>query len=835
MLKRIFGLLLALALIVCMVPVSGLIAHAEETTETTEATEEATETTTESTEATEEATEPSTEEPTESTETTEPTEPEETGMRASDDCIGILKLEEGFSEKPYWDYTQYTVGFGSRCPDDMLAHYKENGITEEEAEDLLRNHLQKIEKDLNTFMEKWSLTWTQNQFDAVLLFSYNCGTGWCYNADGTFYQALAKSHTGNDLIRAFALWCSAGGEIQNYLLRRRLSEANMYLNGIYSQTPPTNYCYVLYDANGGVSSPRSQGYNAEWPVAPYPIPVYEGYIFDGWYTEKNGGEKVTILDASTKGMTFFAHWKDAEGNIKENNEPTVVVKVTGDSVNLRKGPGTNYTSIGKQAQKGEQLTITETATGSPSRWGKFTEHGGGWICLQYTNYDEALKALENGGATDPDPVDPPETTDPTEPTEPAEPTEPTEPDPTEPSEPEPTDPPAPPVQNEDPKPVMGTVMVNDFLRVRKGPSTGYEEVARLKANERVEILEQKVVGSTVWGRISSGWISLDYVKLDSDNSGNTGNAGNTETTTPAGKTGVIANCSEWVRIRSGAGTSYSIAGYYYPGDKVTITEEKTAGSIRWGKTEKGWVSMDYVKLDSTSGNTGNEGDTGNTGTATPAAKTGVIANCAEWVRIRSGAGTSYSIAGYYYPGDKVTITEEKTVGAIRWGRTDKGWVSMEYVKLDSTTGNTGNEGNTGNTGTATPATKTGIIANCNEWINIRSGAGTSYAIAGRYNVGEKVTITEEKNVGGIQWGKTEKGWVSMYYVKLDKTMEPTDKVTKTITADCLNVRNNPGTSGTTVVGYLYYGTTVEILETKTVDGVQWGRIVNGWISLDYAK
>ena len=820
MLKRIFGLLLALALIICMVPVSGLIAHAEET-ESTEATEETTEEATEiPTEAPDESEEP--------TESTEPTEPEDTGMRASDDCIGILKLEEGFSEKPYWDYTQYTVGFGSRCPDDMLDHYLANGITEEEAEDLLRNHLQKIEKDLNTFMEKWSLAWTQNQFDAVLLFSYNCGTGWCYNADGTFYQALAKGHTGNDLIRAFALWCSAGGEIQNYLLRRRLSEANMYLNGIYSQTPPDNYCYVLYDANGGVSSPRSQGYNAEWPVEPYPIPVYEGYIFDGWYTEKNGGEKVTVLDASTKGKTFFAHWKDAEGNIKENNEPTVVVNVTGNSVNLRKGPGTNYTSIGKQAQKGEQLTITETATGSPSRWGKFTEHGGGWICLQYTNYDEALKALENGGNTT-DPADPPENTDPTDPTEPSEPAEPTEPAPSEPTEPT-----EPPVQEPDSKPVMGTVKVNDFLRVRKGPSTGYEEVARLKANERVEILERKVVGSTVWGRISSGWISLDYVKLDSDDSGNTSggdadNNGNTSTA-PTGKTGVIANCSEWVRIRSGAGTSYSVAGYYYPGDKVTVTEEKTVGSIRWGKTEKGWVSMDYVKLDSTSGdNTGSNGNSGNTGTTTPTGKTGVIANCAEWVRIRSGAGTSYSIAGYYYPGDKVTITEEKTVGAIRWGKTEKGWVSMEYVKLDSTSGDNGN------TGSTAPAGKTGVIANCNEWINIRSGAGTSNAIAGRYNVGEKVTITEEKNVGGIQWGKTEKGWVSMYYVKLDKTAESTDKVTKTVTADCLNVRNNPGTSGTTVVGYLYYGTTVEILETRTVDGVQWGRIVNGWISLDYAK
>ena len=78
----------------------------------------------------------------------------------------------------------------------------------------------------------------------------------------------------------------------------------------------------------------------------------------------------------------------------------------------------------------------------------------------------------------------------------------------------------------------------------------------------------------------------------------------------------------------------------------------------------------------------------------------------------------------------------------------------------------------------------------------------------------------------------------MDYVKLDATTSgstESTKVIKTITADCLNVRNNPGTSGTTVVSYLYYGAKVEILETKTVNGTQWGRIATGWICMDYTK
>ncbi len=662
------------------------------------------------------------------------------GMTASDDCIKILKLEEGFSEKPYWDYTQYTVGFGTKCPDDMVDYYTKNGIKEEEAEALLRNHMVYLEKDLNTFIGKYSLKLTQNQYDALVLFSYNCGTGWAYSPSGTFHEAIAKGATGNDLIRAFALWCSAGGEIQTYLLRRRLSEANMYLNNIYSQTPPDNYCYVLYDANGGVTNPRSQGYDSKLTAKPFPVPTYTGYTFAGWYTAKNGGEKVTVLDASAKGKVLYAHWVDADGNDKPVEEPTVKITVTGVDVNLRKGPGTNYTKIGT-ATKGDKLTVVETSAGIGYKWGRYTENGGGWICLQYTNYDAALKEQENQK---------PDTTEP----------ETTEPETTEPPT---TQPPAtkPPATQEKPveKPkVMGTVKVNQFLRVRKGPSTGYAEVARLKPNDRVEILEQKVVGATVWGRINKGWISMDYVKLDSTSGGSSSSGGTATKPTTTTWTGTIVNCSQWVRIRSGAGTNYSIAGYYYPGNKVTITQQKTVGSTKWGKTDKGWISMDYVKITannsgsgSSSGNTGSAG--GSTGSAgTTAGKTGVIYNCKDWVRIRSGAGTGYAVAGYYYPGNKVTITQQKTAGGITWGKTDKGWVSMAYVKLDG------------------------------------SASGSSAAA----------------------------------------------KVYKTITADCLRVRKAPGTNNA-VVGYLYYGTKVEILDTKQVGSVTWGRVSNGWISLQYAK
>lgn len=495
----------------------------------------------------------------------------------------------------------------------------------------------------------------------------------------------------------------------------------MYLNNVYSQTPPENFCYVLYDANGGTASPRSQGYDSDLTAKPFPVATKAGHTFQGWFTAKSGGKKVETLDASVKSMTLYAQWLDAEGNTPPSNDATaenpVTITVTGTDVNLRQGPGTNYTRVGV-ANKGDTFVITEVATGTGYTWGKFD---GGWIALQYTNYD----AVING--SNQQPTEPEDTTP-----------EPTDPPATEPpaTEPPATEPPA--AEPETPK-VMGTINVQEWLRIRSGPGTSYSVAGYLKPQQRVEILEQKTVGGVAWGKIAEGWISMEYVILDSN--GSTGN-GNASANSWTGK--VIA---DELLIRTGPGTNYSIVSYLTYGTSVTVTEKKSGGGLEWGKISKGWICLNYVALDS--------GNTGSSGSSTPNNETvtGTV-NVQEWLRVRSGPGTSYSVAGYLKPREKVTITERKTVGGMVWGKISSGWISLDYVILDS---------------------------------GASSGGSASQT------------------------------------------------ATKTIIADCLRVRSNPGTSNT-IVGYLYYGAKVQILETaKASDGTTWGKISNGWISMDYAK
>lgn len=80
-------------------------------------------------------------------------------------------------------------------------------------------------------------------------------------------------------------------------------------------------------------------------------------------------------------------WIAEQVNARLNGQPTPTpapsglpykVKITCDTLNVRKGPGTSYKVV-TQVHKGEVYTITAEQNG----WGKL-KSGAGWICLKYT-------------------------------------------------------------------------------------------------------------------------------------------------------------------------------------------------------------------------------------------------------------------------------------------------------------------------------------------------------------------------------------------------------------------------------------------------------------------
>ena len=212
----------------------------------------------------------------------------ESDFSISDECVELLKAMEGFDKYPRWDYSQWTVGHGSRCPDEDLERYRANGITYEEADALLRTHAASFAKSVNSFIDKYDLQFNQNQFDAVLLFTYNFGPSWMFR-EGSWRNGLINGITGNDFMFEIGQWCHAGGSILRPLIVRRLIEANIFCNGIYSTSAPDNYCYVIFEFNGGKAETDVQAYDSNFPTEIRVTPTRAGYTFAGWYTAKQGG------------------------------------------------------------------------------------------------------------------------------------------------------------------------------------------------------------------------------------------------------------------------------------------------------------------------------------------------------------------------------------------------------------------------------------------------------------------------------------------------------------------------------------------------------------------
>ncbi len=666
------------------------------------------------------------------------------GMVMSEAGLDMIRQIEGFSVKPYWDVNQWTVGYGTSCPSDKLDEYKANGITEEEADALLRERIVSYENAVKYFAEKYGRTFTQTQFDALVSFTYNLGSGWVHKNDNFVRVMSNPNATEAEIIFWFAAHSSAGGSVLPGLVRRRLAEANLFLNGVYGTGRPENYCYVKLDANGGSLESRINAYNINTTNRVEMIPTLADSTFLGWFTQQEGGKQVTTLDKSLHNTTLYAHWetnKETDVPVQTPTEPpaeekpaepetpvtpaepetpkSVNVKVTSDYVNLRKGPGTNYTTVG-QVSTGAKLTITETKQNGSLLWGSSEK---GWICLRYTNYETAVNQPET-------PVEPetPET----------------------PSQPETST-------------VKGTVKANGGLTIRKGPGTGYASVGCLQNGARVEILEQKQVGSMTWGKISKGWISLSYVNLDktAETTPEQTEPEQTPSEKPAESTAVTGTVkvSSSLLIRKGPGTSYGVAGSLSNGASVTISEQKQVGSMTWGNIGKGWISMNYVVLNTASKPAEPEQtpaepeQTPSQPEETPAAPTAVTGtvDVDDYLRIRSGPGTSYSVSGYYKDGEKVTVTEQKQVGSMTWGKTEKGWISMSYIKLDKTE----------SSGADSADVRT-VTASC---LIVRSGAGTGNSVAGYLYRGDKVTVLETKQVGSMTWGKIATGWICLDYTK----------------------------------------------------------------------
>ena len=590
--------------------------------------------------------------------------------------IRVIKESVGFHKTAYEvSKDVYKIGYGTPGVQGQT-------ITEANADKLLRDALNECAATVSAAV---STPLVQKRFDALVWLAWTESNA---AAGMTKVNALLGSGTASQIANAICTYdmTNFAGDTASYnTLVRRMAIANLFLTGTYSSTSTGSLGYTVFyagdDANAifdtSGAKRRVQVFSGSFNEITVNPPVLSGYTFLGWYS---GNALVTGVGSSTAGKTLVARWqqngsdkvaanytlpayviyeankisdndtlkvyseaggstivdeisRDATVTVvaekfvssakwiqlatggwvklcdNVNNMPAIIpataVTITDDYVNIRKDPSATASKTGT-LKRHEQVPIAMIS--SDGKWGYCSK---GWIFLAYTSYE---KKDSSSGST---------------------------------------------LTGGVPGTVTGAAQVN----VRSAPGVaGNAIVARLSEGTAVTVYEQTSVNGAAWGHIDQGWISMGYVKL-------------TESTQPGGNitTGgsAVVSSSVSLNVRSGPGTSYTKVATLAPGTSVVILRKEVVGGVAWGLIDQGWINLNYVT------------STGYSNGSTGYGVGGTVVNCSTGVNIRSAAGTTNALVGVAALGSRVTVTERVKVNGFYWGHIDRGWVCMDYIKLDS--------------------------------------------------------------------------------------------------------------------------------------------------------
>ena len=227
-------------------------------------------------------------------------------LRTSEAGIALIKEFESFSPELVLDVGSWAIGYGTHCdPDDYP-----DGITEEEADLLLRKTLAPAEEYITRNIRRNGITLTQEQFDAVASMSYNLGTS-LVSEEYRLWSMIGSgigSFSDNEIASAIGVFCHIGTQINTALLSRRIREAQLFLYGDYTGRNCPEIHYVIFDGSGGSIETDVMLYVAGDMYRSFPSVYAEGYYFNGWYTEN--GELITEDSLVERDLCLTASWSD---------------------------------------------------------------------------------------------------------------------------------------------------------------------------------------------------------------------------------------------------------------------------------------------------------------------------------------------------------------------------------------------------------------------------------------------------------------------------------------------------------------------------------------------
>lgn len=153
-------------------------------------------------------------------------------MTISDSGVHMIASFEGCRLKAYWDKTGkvWTIGYGH------TEGVKEGDvITDEQAITFLKYDCRKAENSVNKY--NYIYKWNQNEFDALVSFTFNCG-------GGSLKTLLANgTRSRKEIADKLPAYNKSGGQVLAGLTRRRKAEQKLFLTPVET-VPKTGWIKV---------------------------------------------------------------------------------------------------------------------------------------------------------------------------------------------------------------------------------------------------------------------------------------------------------------------------------------------------------------------------------------------------------------------------------------------------------------------------------------------------------------------------------------------------------------------------------------------------------------
>lgn len=143
-------------------------------------------------------------------------------LSVSDRGLALIREYEGFAPAMYLcPAGKATIGYGHMVSEGE--DFSERTITHAQAEALLRSDVAEVENAVNRLIEA---KLTQNQFDALVSFTFNLGAAAL--ARSTMRKCLNEGkyeYIAKEMMR----WVYADGKVLDGLVRRRAAECKLFL------------------------------------------------------------------------------------------------------------------------------------------------------------------------------------------------------------------------------------------------------------------------------------------------------------------------------------------------------------------------------------------------------------------------------------------------------------------------------------------------------------------------------------------------------------------------------------------------------------------------------